>query len=75
MLKFLQKPGKNVDKLLEIILLEAELLDLKANPDRLARGAVVESELDKGRGITGTILVQKGTLKNRGSFCCRNLSG
>lgn len=57
------KSGKNIDNLLEVILLEAELLDLKANPDRIARGAVVESELDKGRGITGTILVQKGTLK------------
>jgi translation initiation factor IF-2 len=57
------KSGLNVDQLLEKILLEAELLDLKANPDRVARGAVVEAELDKGRGITGTILVQKGTLK------------
>ncbi len=56
------KSGLNVDVLLEKILLEAEILDLKANPDRLARGVVVESELDKGRGITGTILVQKGTL-------------
>ncbi len=57
------KTGLNVDTLLEKILLEAELLELKANPERAARGAVVESELDKGRGITGTILVQKGTLK------------
>jgi translation initiation factor IF-2 len=57
------KTGFNIDLLLEKILLEAEVLDLKANPNRQARGAVVESELDKGRGITGTILVQKGTLK------------
>ncbi len=57
------KTGLNVDLLLEKIVLEADLLDLKANPDRYARGAVVEAELDKGRGITGTILVQKGTLK------------
>ncbi|MFZ0455721.1 MAG: translation initiation factor IF-2 [Ignavibacteriaceae bacterium] len=57
------KTGLNVENLLEVILLEAELLDLKANPNRNARGTVVESELDKGRGITGTILVQKGTLK------------
>ncbi len=56
------KSGLNVDLLLEKILLEAEILDLKANPDRAARGVVIESELDKGRGITGTILVQKGTL-------------
>ncbi len=57
------KSGKNVDALLERILLEAEILDLKANPNRPARGVVVESQLDKGRGITGTTLVQKGTLK------------
>ncbi len=57
------KSGKNIDNLLEVLLLEAELLDLKANPDRTARGVVVESQLDKGRGITSTILVQKGTLK------------
>ncbi len=57
------KSGKNVDALLERILLEAEILDLKANPNREARGVVVESQLDKGRGITGTILVQKGTLR------------
>ncbi len=57
------KTGHNVTNLLDLILLEADVLDLKANPDRLARGAVVEAELDKGRGITGTILVQKGTLR------------
>ncbi|MGB5893025.1 MAG: translation initiation factor IF-2, partial [Ignavibacteriaceae bacterium] len=57
------KAGLNIDQLLEKILLEAEMLDLKANPVRKARGVVVESELDKGKGITGTILVQKGTLK------------
>ncbi len=57
------KLGKNVDLLLEKILLEAELLDLKANPDRKARGTIIESQLDKGRGITATVLVQKGTLK------------
>jgi len=57
------KSGKNVDALLERILLEAEILDLKANPNRLARGVVVEAQLDKGRGITGTTLIQKGTLK------------
>src|SRR5574338_525202 len=57
------KSGLNVDLLLEKIILEADLLDLKANPNRLTRGAVVEAELDKGRGVTGTILVQKGTLR------------
>ena len=57
------KTGKNVDILLEKILLEAEMLDLKANPNREARGVVIEAELDKGRGITATILVQKGVLR------------
>jgi len=57
------KTGLNIDNLLEVILLEADLLDLKANPDRMARGVVIESELDKGRGIQCTILVQKGTLR------------
>ena len=57
------KTGLNVDLLLEKIVLEADILDLKANPDRLMRGAVVEAELDKGRGVTATILVQKGTLR------------
>jgi len=57
------KQGTNVHTLLEKVLLEAEILDLKANPDRLARGIVIESELDKGRGITATVLVQKGTLR------------
>jgi len=57
------KTGLNVDVLLEKIILEADILDLKANPDRFTRGAVVEAELDKGRGVAGTILVQKGTLR------------
>ncbi len=57
------RTGKNVDLLLDRILLEAELLDLKANPDREARGIVIEAEVDKGRGIQVTVLVQKGTLK------------
>ncbi len=57
------KTGKNVDVLLEKILLEADMLELRANPDREARGAIIESELDKGRGITATVLVQKGVLR------------
>ena len=56
------KQGLNVDKLLEKILLEAEMLDLKANPDREANGTVVEATLDKGRGYVATVLVQNGTL-------------
>ncbi len=57
------KNGVNIDKLLEKVLLEAELLDLKANPDRSATGTVIESSLDKGRGYLATILVQNGTLR------------
>ncbi|MCP5411823.1 MAG: translation initiation factor IF-2 [Alphaproteobacteria bacterium] len=55
--------GTGLDKLEEAILLQAELLDLKANPDRPAEGAVVEAKLDKGRGPVATVLVQRGTLK------------
>ncbi|MBQ0116437.1 MAG: translation initiation factor IF-2, partial [Flavobacterium sp.] len=57
------KQGIGMDELLEKVLLEAELLDLKANPKKLAVGAVVEAQLDKGRGYVTTILVQAGTLK------------
>ncbi len=56
------KQGLNVDKLLEKVLLESELLDLKANPKRRARGTIIESSLDKGRGYVATVLVQTGTL-------------
>jgi translation initiation factor IF-2 len=56
------KKGLNVEKLLEKILLEAEMLDLKANPDREATGTIIEASLDKGRGYVATILVQNGTL-------------
>ncbi|AZO26130.1 translation initiation factor IF-2 [Mesorhizobium sp. M1B.F.Ca.ET.045.04.1.1] len=54
--------GTNIDRLLEAILLQAEILDLKANPDRTAEGAVIEAKLDKGRGPVATVLVQTGTL-------------
>jgi translation initiation factor IF-2 len=57
------KQGLNVDLLLEKILLEAELLELKANPDREASGTIVEASLDKGRGYVATVLVQNGTLR------------
>jgi len=53
----------NLDKLLEAISLQAEILDLRANPDRAAEGTVIESKLDRGRGPVATVLVQKGTLK------------
>ncbi|MCF0175438.1 MAG: translation initiation factor IF-2 [Bacteroidales bacterium] len=57
------KQGINVDKLLEKVLLEAEMLELKANPDRRATGAVIESSLDKGRGYLATVLVQNGSMR------------
>ncbi|MCS7085285.1 MAG: translation initiation factor IF-2, partial [Bacteroidia bacterium] len=57
------KHGTNVDLLLEKVLLEAEILDLKANPHCPAKGTVIEAQLDKGRGVVATVLVQKGTLR------------
>jgi translation initiation factor IF-2 len=57
------KQGKNIELLLEKVLLEAELLDLKANPNKRAAGTIIESELDKGRGFVSTLLVTSGTLK------------
>jgi len=57
------KQKLNLDKLVETILLQAEVLELKANPNRPGRGAVIESRLDQGRGVVATLLVQKGTLK------------
>ncbi|MDO6962357.1 translation initiation factor IF-2 [Rhizobium alvei] len=57
------KTGANLDKLLEAILLQAEILDLRANPNRTAEGSVVEAKLDRGRGSVATVLVQKGTLR------------
>ncbi|WP_455466313.1 translation initiation factor IF-2 [Bartonella sp. B39] len=56
------KTGQNLDKLLEAILLQAEILDLKADPKRTAEGVVIEAKLDRGRGSVATVLVQKGTL-------------
>ncbi|CAN7581243.1 translation initiation factor IF-2 [Bosea sp. LjRoot90] len=57
------KTGKNLDKLLEAIALQAELLDLKSNPERAAEGTVIEAKLDRGRGPVATVLVQRGTLR------------
>ncbi len=64
------KAGTGIDRLLEMILLEAEILDLKAEPDRPASGAVIESKRDPGKGIVATILVQNGTLKVGDPFVC-----
>ncbi|MBA3658846.1 MAG: translation initiation factor IF-2 N-terminal domain-containing protein, partial [Gemmatimonadales bacterium] len=69
------KKGTGVDRLLEQILLQAEILDLTANPDGRAQGAVLEATLDPGKGPLATILVQKGTLKPGDNFICGKFSG
>jgi translation initiation factor IF-2 len=69
------KKGTNVDALLEQILLQAEILDLKANPNRRAVGAVIEASLDPGKGPVATILVSAGTLKVGDDFICGMYSG
>ncbi len=69
------KTGKNVDVLLEKLALEADVLDLKANPARDARGTIIEAQLDKGKGITATVLVQKGTLRIGDPFLAGIYSG
>ncbi|NMB43640.1 MAG: translation initiation factor IF-2, partial [Clostridiales bacterium] len=61
--------GEGIDTLLEMVILTAEMLELKANPDRNARGLVIEAELDKGRGPVVTVLVQKGTLRVGDPIC------
>ncbi|MBC8019241.1 MAG: translation initiation factor IF-2, partial [Verrucomicrobia bacterium] len=62
------KKHTNLEELLEMVLLQADVMELKANPDKQARGTVIEAKLDKGRGPVATVLVQEGTLKN-GDYC------
>src|SRR5690606_9369343 len=69
------KTGQGVDALLDQILLQAELLELKANPDRAAQGAVLEATLDPGKGPVATILVQRGTLRPGQDFISGKFSG
>jgi translation initiation factor IF-2 len=69
------KKGTNVEQLLDQILLQAEILDLKANPDRHGTGTVIEATLDPGKGPVATILVQKGTLHVGDNFICGKFSG
>jgi translation initiation factor IF-2 len=69
------KKGLNIDLLLEKIGLEAEMLELKANPDRVATGSVIEASLDKGRGYQSTILVQNGTLNQGDMIACGQYFG
>ncbi len=69
------KTGEGIDHLLEIILLEAEILELKANPTGHARAVLIEARMDKGRGVVGTVLVQKGTLNIGDSFIAGKHNG
>lgn len=69
------KTGKGIDHLLELILLEAEMLDLKANYDTLAKGTVIEARIDKRHGPTATIIVHKGRLKIGDAFVCGSTHG
>jgi translation initiation factor IF-2 len=62
------KSGKGVDKLLEMLALETQILELKANPEGMAHGVVIESELDKGKGPVATVLIQRGTLVKGDAF-------
>ncbi len=69
------KTGEGIDELLEMVLLQSEVLELKANPDRNASGYVVESRLDTGRGAVATVLVKQGTLKDGHPVVCGLYSG
>ncbi|MBU1124415.1 MAG: translation initiation factor IF-2 [Candidatus Omnitrophica bacterium] len=69
------KTGEGIDKLLEMILLEAQMLELKANPTRLAKGVVVEAKMSKGRGPVATLLVQNGTLHLNENIIVGNFFG
>ncbi len=69
------KFGTNVEDLLEVILLQAEIMELKANPNARANGVVVEARLDKGLGAVGTVLIDRGTLRTGDPFICGDFSG
>jgi translation initiation factor IF-2 len=69
------KKGTNVEKLLEMILLQSEVLELKADPHKAARGVIVEARVERGRGIVATVLVQKGTLRVGDAFVAGSKSG
>jgi translation initiation factor IF-2 len=69
------KAGTNLDTLLEMVLLQAEVLELKANPDKPAQGHIVEARLDKGRGPVATVLITAGTLRQGDTFICGTQNG
>jgi translation initiation factor IF-2 len=64
------KTGEGIDELMELILLQAEMLELKANPDKPARGTIIEAKLDKSKGSVATVLIKEGTLKPSDFFIC-----
>ncbi len=69
------KTGEGIEEIMNSILLEAEVLELKANPETHARGTVIDSKLDKGHGAIASVLIQKGTLNVGDPFICSNFSG
>ncbi|SCM72703.1 translation initiation factor IF-2 [Desulfovibrio sp. 86] len=73
--KVAAKTRMGLDELLEMVALQAEIMELKANPDKLARGHIVEAKLDKGRGPVATVLIQEGTLRLGDNFVCGPFSG
>lgn len=69
------KKKQGIEEMLELILLQADIMELKADPDLPARGVVIEAKLDRGRGPVATVLIQKGTLKEGDAFVCKTESG
>src|SRR5579875_849089 len=69
------RTGEGIERLLEMVLLQADVMELKANPDRPARGTVIEAQLDRGRGPVATVLVQEGTLHQGDPFVCGTTYG
>lgn len=73
--KISAKKNEGIKELLELIILQAEMLEIKANPDRRAAGIIIESELDKGQGPVGTVIIQEGTLKIQDPFIAGTMFG
>ncbi len=73
--KISAKKKVGIDELLDLILLQADVMELKADPDRTARGVIIEAKLDKGRGPVATVLIQEGTLHEGDAFVCKTESG
>ncbi len=73
--KISAKKKEGIDELLELVLLQADVMELKADPDRPARGVIIEAQLDKGRGPVATVLIQEGTLNEGDAFVCKTEFG